>query len=66
MADTNTNTLYEEEELIQQDEKKGPGWFLTLSYIVISVFCVYYLFTFWDYKSDYDQKQEKIQIELSK
>jgi hypothetical protein len=66
MVETSSKTLFEEEEIIQQDEKKGPGWFLKISYIIILLICLYYLFTFWDYKTDYDQKQEKIQTEISK
>ncbi len=55
-----------EETVIEQDHKKGPGWFLLLSYIVISLFCIYYLFTRWDWKSDYDLDQEKVQTEIEK
>ena len=67
MEDSKTQALFEDEnELIEQDEKKGPGWFLMLSYVVITVFMLYYLFTFWNYKSDYELQQEKIQMEISK
>lgn len=55
-----------DEEVIQQDHKRGPGWFLKISYIIITLFCLYYLFTFWDWKSSYDEQQTKIEIELKK
>ena len=45
---------------IQQDHKKGPGWFLILTYIIIAIFCVYYFITHIDWKSDYDKQQEEI------
>ena len=55
MVETSSKTLFEEEEIIHQDEKKGPGWFLKITYIIILLFCLYYLFTFWDYKTDTDK-----------
>lgn len=61
----NEQTVYDE-AVIEQDHKRGPGWFLKLSYIVITLFCIYYLFAYWGWKSDYDLQQEKIQMELSK
>jgi len=50
---------------IKQDHKKGPGWFLILSYIVIVIFCFYYLFAYIDWKSDYDKQLESIQGEIA-
>jgi hypothetical protein len=50
---------------IQQDHKRGPGWFLTLSYIIIAIFCVYYFFAYKDWKSSYVKQQEAIQIEAT-
>ena len=55
-----------EDELILQNNERGPGWFLKISYVVIALFCVYYLYTYWNWKSNYDDQQEKIRIELSK
>lgn len=52
-----TSTDGVEETIIEQDHKRGPGWFLLTSYVVISVFCVYYLFTNWNWQSDYDRQQ---------
>ena len=53
------------EDLIPQNEERGPGWFLILSYVVIVAYCVYYLVTYWDWKSDYEVQQEKINTEMS-
>jgi hypothetical protein len=62
-----TNYLKDyDEEVIQQDHKRGPGWFLKISYIIITLFCLYYLFTFWDWKSSYDKQQTKIETELKR
>ena len=52
-----------EEEVIPQNHEKGPGWFLKTSYVVILAFCVYYLFTFWSWKSDYELQQEQAKKE---
>jgi hypothetical protein len=51
---------------IPQDETRGPGWFLKISYVVIVAFMLYYLFTNWTWKSNYEEQQEKIKMELSK
>ncbi len=53
-----------EEVQIDQDHKRGPGWFLIVSYVVISAFCLYYLFTHWEWKSDYELQQQKVQSEV--
>lgn len=53
-----------EETIIEQDHKRGPGKFLLLSYVVISVFCLYYLFTYWNWKSDYEIMQEEVKAQL--
>jgi len=55
-----------EEPIIEQDHKKGPGWFLIISYIVIAVFCVYYMFSQWEWKSDYDLQQEQVNAQIQK
>ncbi len=54
------------DEVILQNHERGPGWFLKISYVVITLFCLYYLYTYWDWKSNYDTQQEKIRTELSK
>ncbi|MCP4402763.1 MAG: hypothetical protein GY801_36355 [bacterium] len=51
---------------IEQDHKKGPGWFLILSYILVTLFCIYYLFANVNWKSNYDKQQETIRTELAK
>ena len=53
-----THAAYDE-ETIPQNDVQGPGWFLKLSYVVIVIFCFYYLFTYWNWKSDYEQDLEK-------
>lgn len=50
---------------IQQDHKRGPGWFLILSYVVIVAVCLLYYFRHIDWKSDYDKQQEKIELEIT-
>lgn len=57
--------FHDDDELIPQDHERGPGWFLKISYGVIVAFCVYYLFTYWDWKSSYDLQQEEIQKKIS-
>lgn len=61
MTDVNGNTSAPEVEevLIDQDHEQGPGWFLLTSYAVIAAFCLYYLFTFWDWRSDYEEQQDQ-------
>lgn len=53
-----------EEILIEQNHTRGPGWFLKVAYVLIAVFCFYYLFTHWDWKSDYEKQFEAEQVEL--
>ncbi len=67
MTDVNTNDTAPdvEEVLIDQDHERGPGWFLITSYVVIAVFCFYYLFTRWDWKSDYQEQQEQRQAGIA-
>ena len=69
MSDTTTEERAEnaaDDEIIPQDHERGPGWFLKIAYLVITVFCVYYLFTYWDWQSDYDKQQAQIQQEIAK
>ena len=64
MSDEKKALLEEEYELPEQDHEKGPGWFLILSYVVIVAFMVYYLFTYWDWQSDYDVQQKQLQEQI--
>jgi hypothetical protein len=50
---------------IQQDHKKGPGWFLILTYIVVAIVCVYYFVTHKDWKSNYDKQQDEIKTKIT-
>jgi hypothetical protein len=54
-----------DDELIQMNEERGPGWFLKIAYAVISLFCIYYLYTYWDWKSDYEVQQQEIQSKIA-
>ena len=59
------DTMDDNEDLIPQNHERGPGWFLKISYVVIIIFCIYYLITFWNWKSDYEIQQEQIRTEIS-
>jgi hypothetical protein len=51
---------------IQQDHKRGPGWFLISTYIVVMLFCIYYFVTYRNWQSDYDKQQATLQVEIAK
>ncbi len=51
---------------IKQDHKKGPGWFLILSYIIITIAAILYFFFNKDWKSSYDMQQKDIQQKIEK
>jgi hypothetical protein len=55
-----------DDKTMQQNHERGPGWFLKISYAVIIIFCIYYLFTYWDWKSNYDVQQEQLQHQMKK
>ncbi len=61
-----TDTVLQQDDLIPQDHKRGPGWFLRIAYAVIAVFCVYYWFTYADWKSGYEQQQQEITKKIGK
>jgi hypothetical protein len=54
------------ETIIDQDHKRNPGWFLIASYIVISIFCVYYLVSNWGWKSDYEIQQQELRAKVER
>jgi hypothetical protein len=56
--------LVKDEDIMEQDNSRGPGWFLLIAYAVISAFCIYYAVTYWDWKSSYDEQQSEIQSQL--
>jgi hypothetical protein len=58
-----TSVQYDD-DVIQQDNTRGPGWFLKVAYVVIALFCAYYLFTYWDWQSDYQTQQAEIQTQI--
>ena len=68
MSDTPTEERAENapDDAIVQDHERGPGWFLKISYLVITIFCVYYLYTYWNWQSDYDKQQAQIQQEIAR
>lgn len=49
---------------IEQDHEKGPGWFLILSYIIITLASILYFVFNKDWKSSYDLQQEEIQKKI--
>lgn len=51
------NAMTDTDDIILQDEEQGPGWFLKISYLIITIFCLYYLFTNWNWQSDYELHQ---------
>lgn len=59
-----TNDYLYDDEMMHQDHERGPGWFLKISYIVIALFCIYYFFTYDDWKSNYEEQQEQIQQQI--
>jgi hypothetical protein len=65
MSEDQVKTSNSIDDLIPQDHHRGPGWFLKLSYVIIVIFCLYYLFTYWDWKSDYQLQQEEIQSSIT-
>jgi hypothetical protein len=56
MAD---NTMVDD-DLIVQNNERGPGWFLKITYVVVPLFMLYYLFTYWNWKSNYQLQQEEL------
>lgn len=59
-----TEHTIHDEDFMEQNHERGPGWFLKIAYVVITLFCVYYLFTYWDWKSNYEEQQAQIQMRL--
>lgn len=53
-----------DDEMIQQNHERGPGWFLKIAYAVIVAFCAYYLFSYWNWQSSYDEQQTQIQKQI--
>lgn len=54
-----------DDEMIQQNHERGPGWFLKISYVAIVAFCAYYLFTYWNWQSSYDEQQTQIKKQIA-
>ena len=59
-------TVEYNDDPIPQNHERGPGWFLKIAYVVIALCCVYYLFANWNWKSNYQEQQEKIKSELAR
>jgi hypothetical protein len=53
-----------ENEVIEQNHERGPGLFLKISYVVITVFCIYYAYAYWNWQSSYDRQQTEISVRL--
>jgi hypothetical protein len=58
--------LTKDEDFMEQDHARGPGWFLLIAYAVITAFCIYYAVTYWDWQSSYQEQQTEIQTQLQK
>lgn len=58
------NDIVKDEDFMEQNHERGPGWFLKIAYIVITAFCIYYAFTYWDWQSNYQLQQTQIQSQL--
>ena len=56
--------MIKDEDFMEQNHERGPGWFLLIAYVVITAFCVYYAVTYWDWKSSYEEQQMEIQSKL--
>jgi hypothetical protein len=53
-----------ENEVIEQNHERGPGLFLKISYVVITLFCLYYAYAYWNWQSSYDLQQTEISHRL--
>jgi hypothetical protein len=53
-----------DEGAIEQNEDIGPGWFLMTTYVVITVGCLWYLFSNWTWQSGYDKQIATIEQEV--
>lgn len=63
MGDTQT---VNNDEIIEQNHERGPGWFLKISYIVIIASSISYWFLNHNWKSSYEEQQDKIHMQLQK
>ena len=59
-----TTDIYNDDGAIQQNNETGPGWFLKITYVVVTAVCIYYLFTYWNWQSNYQEQQTQIQTKL--
>lgn len=56
--------VIKDEDFMEQNHERGPGWFLKIAYVVIAAFCIYYAFTYWNWQSSYEEQQAEIQTRL--
>jgi hypothetical protein len=61
-----TTDIFEDNGEISQNNETGPGWFLKITYVVVTAFCLYYLFTYWNWQSNYEEQQAKIRTQLTR
>jgi hypothetical protein len=59
-----TTNQWNDDGEIKQNHDTGPGWFLKIAYVVIVAFCLYYLFTYWNWQSNYQEQQTQIQQKI--
>ncbi len=53
-----------EVEVMEQNHERGPGLFLKISYVVITLFCIYYAYAYWNWQSSYERQQTGISQRL--
>jgi hypothetical protein len=56
--------ILRDEDFMEQNHERGPGWFLKIAYVVIIAFCVYYALTYWNWQSNYQEQQTRIQSQI--
>ncbi len=59
-----TEQILNDDDFMEQNHERGPGWFLKIAYVVIALFCLYYLFTYWNWQSNYDEQQASIRATI--
>jgi hypothetical protein len=59
-----TTDTYEDDGEIHQNHDTGPGWFLKITYIVVSLVCIYYAWTYWNWQSNYEEQQAVIRTQI--
>ncbi len=64
MKGNTMSNVVKDEDFMEQNHERGPGWFLKITYGVVIAFCIYYGYTYWNWQSSYDEQQTEIQTRL--